>query len=104
MYTKMESTISVRLNKLVIKDLYNIEKSLHTDRSEVIRRLLSEAIQKWKIENALKEISQHKISIGKAAKECNISLWEMLDLVKRNNVNWTGYSEEDLEKDLKLLQ
>jgi len=100
----MESTISVRLNKLVIKDLYNIEKSLHTDRSEVIRRLLSEAIQKWKIENALKEISQHKISIGKAAKECNISLWEMLDLVKRNNVNWTGYSEEDLEKDLKLLQ
>ena len=104
MYTKMESTISVRLNKLVIKDLYNIEKSLHTDRSEVIRRLLSEAIQKWKIENALKEISQHKKSIGKATKECNISLWEMLDLVKRNNVNWTGYSEEDLEKDLKLLQ
>ena len=100
----MESTISVRLNKLVLKDIYNIEKELHTDRSEVIRHLLSEAIHRWKIEYALKEISQHKKSIGKAAKECNISLWEMLSLVKKNNVNWTEYSEEDLEKDLKLLQ
>lgn len=100
----MESTISVRLNKFVINDLYNIEKSWHTDRSEVVRRLLSEAIQKWKVENALKEISQHKKSVGRAAKDCNISLWEMFDLVKKNNIDWTGYSEEDLEKDLKLLQ
>ena len=100
----METTISVRLNKLVIKDLSNIEKSLHADRSEVVRRLLSEAIQKWKVENALREISQHKKSIGKAATECNVSLWEMLNLVKEKNVDWTGYSKEDLYKDLELLQ
>ena len=99
----METTISVRLNKLVIKELSNIEKSLHTDRSEVIRRLLTEAIQKWKIENAIKEVSQHKKSVGKAAIECEVSLWEMLSILKEKNVDWTGYSKEDLEKDLGLL-
>jgi len=99
----METTISVRLNKIVIKELSNIEKSLHADRSEVVRKLLSEAIQKWKIENAIKEISEHKKSIGKASLECNISLWEMLNLIKQKNIDWTGYSKEDLEKDLGLL-
>lgn len=100
----MESLISVRLNKVVLKDLTDIEKTLHADRSEVIRRLLADSIQKWKIENALKEISQHKLSIGKAAKKCNVSIWEMLNLVKDNSINWTGYSKEDLEADLKLLR
>lgn len=103
LYT-METTISVRINKQVLKELSSIEKNLHIDRSETIRRLLADAIQKWKIENALKEISQHKISIGKAAKECNISLWEMLNLAKEKNIDWTGYSKEDLDRDLKLLQ
>ncbi|MEK6856867.1 MAG: UPF0175 family protein [Nanoarchaeota archaeon] len=100
----METTISVRINKFVLEEISTIEKTWHTDRSEVIRRLLAEAIQKWKIENALKEISHRRISIGKAAKECNLSLWEMLDLVKKSNVDWTGYSKEDLEKDLELFQ
>ena len=100
----MESTISVRMGKPVLKDLAAIEKSWHTDRSEVIRRLLAEAVKEWKIKNTLEEIALHKISIGKAAKECGISLWEMIELVKEKNVNWTGYSKEDLEKDLSLLQ
>lgn len=100
----METTISVRLSKLVLKDLSTIEKIWHADRSEVIRRLLAEALHKWKIEYTLKKISLHKTSLGKAAKECNISLWEMLKLVKEKNLDWTGYTQEDLERDLELLK
>ena len=60
-------------------------------------------IQTWKIENAIKEVSQHKKSIGKASVECSLSLWEMLNLLKEKNVNWTNYSKEDLEKDLEMI-
>lgn len=45
----------------------------------------------------------HKISIGKAAEECGLYLWEMLDFLKENNIDWTNYSKEDLEKDLGVL-
>ncbi len=38
----METIISVRLNKFVLKEIANIEKTWHADRSEVIRRLLAE--------------------------------------------------------------
>ncbi len=100
----MTLTISVRLKKPVLKDLSAIEKEWQTDRSEAIRRLLVQSIKEWKIKDILEKIASHKLSVGKAAKECNLSLWEMIDLVKAKNIDWTGYSKEDLEKDLKLLK
>ena len=100
----MTTTISVRLDKSVLQELEKVEKKWQTGRSEVIRRLLVEAIKDWKIKNFLEKIADHKISVGKAAEECGISLWEMLEIVKENDVDWTGYSKEDLEKDLKILE
>jgi len=100
----MTSTISVRLKKPVLSDLSAIEKEWQTDRSEAIRRLLVQAINEWKIKDTLEKIALHKLSVGKAAKECNLSLWEMIDLVKAKNIDWIGYSKEDLENDLRLLK
>lgn len=99
----MVETVSVRLGNEIQKDLTKVERTWQIDRSEVIRRLLVEAIRQWKIEKALKDISEHKISIGKAAEECGISIWEMLDLVKKKNVDWIGYDDEDLKRDLAVL-
>ena len=64
---------------------------------------LKEASDEELMQKALEELKEHKISIGKAAKLCGVSLWEMLDLAKQENIDWTGYSKEDLEKDLKFL-
>ena len=100
----MATTISVRLDKEVLRELAKVEDRWQTDRSEVVRRLLVSSLQQEKIKTALDDLANHKISIGKAAEICDVSLWEMLELVKEKNIDWTGYSEEDLEKDLKLLK
>ena len=100
----MAATISVRLDKSLLKDLSVIEKNWQADRSEAVRRLLAKAVSSWKIQNALEKLREHKISIGKAAEECDISLWEMLDIVKENNIDWTSYSKEDLERDMNPLE
>ena len=99
----MADTISFRLDKEISQDISKVEKEWHADRSETIRRLLVKALGSWKTEMALNELKEHKISIGKAAKFCGLSLWEMLDLAKQKNIDWTGYSKEDLERDLKFL-
>ncbi|MAE49498.1 hypothetical protein CMI48_01585 [Candidatus Pacearchaeota archaeon] len=99
----MTKTISVRIDETSLKDLNKIEEAWKTERSEAMRRLLSSAINEWKKENALKKLSQHKISLDQAAQEANLSLWETIDLVKEKNIDWTSYTEEDLEEDLKLL-
>ncbi|MBI2208815.1 UPF0175 family protein [Candidatus Woesearchaeota archaeon] len=99
----MATTISVRLDKALLNDLAKIEKNWQADRSEAIRRLLVKAVNSWKIQSALEKLREQKISIGRAAEECRLSIWEMLDITKENNIDWTGYSKEDLEKDLKIL-
>src|SRR3989344_7064201 len=98
----MDTTISVRLDKPILKDIVHISKTLHTDRSEAIRRLLASATHEWKVKEALQKLSEHKVSIGKAAEECNLTIWDILDLAKKHNINWAGYSSADLEKDLEL--
>ncbi len=100
----MATTISVRLDKSVLKELAEVENRWQTDRSEVVRRLLASSIQELKIKNALEDVAAHKMSIGKAAENCSISLWELLELLKEKNIDWTGYSEDDCEKDTKLLK
>lgn len=97
-------TISVRLDRAVLKDLAAVEKEWQTDRSESLRRLLVKAISSWKVQNALEKLRQHKISIGKAAKDCGLSLWEMMDLAKEANIDWVGYSKGDLERELRILE
>lgn len=100
----MATTISVRLDKDVLKELAKVEDRWQTDRSEVVRRLLVSSLQQEKIKTALDDLANHKISMGKAAEICDVSLWEMLELVKEKNIDWTGYSEDDLKEDLKLLK
>jgi len=100
----MATTISVRLDESLLKDLSLIEKNWQADRSEAIRRLLAKAVSSWKMQNALERLREHKISVGKAAEECGVSLWEMLDIVKEKGIDWTAYSKEDLESDIRVLE
>ena len=100
----MADTISVRFDKNLIDDLLRIERKWKADRSEVVRRLLSEAIKNWKLENCISEIREHKMSIGKAAEDCEVSIWEMLAILKEKNIDWTGYSDKDLQRDLSILK
>src|SRR3989338_1801544 len=100
----MAETISVRLDRELLKDLEEIEKNWQADRSEAIRRLLAKAVDSWKLQNMLEKLRQHKVSVGRAAEECGLHLWEVLDIARENNIDWTGYSKEDLEKDLKVLE
>ena len=100
----MAATISVRLDKSLLKDLSVIEKNWQADRSEAIRRLLAKAVSSWKVQNALENLRGRRISIGKAAEECKLSVWEMFDIAKENKIDWTSYSKEDLERDMKSLE
>jgi predicted HTH domain antitoxin len=100
----MADTISVRLGKELQRDLHSVEKKWQIDRSEVVRRLLANAVKEWKIQNALEGVGNHSLSVGKAAEECGVSIWEMLERVKDKKLDWTDYKEEDLERDLKLLE
>ncbi len=98
----MADLISVRLGKDLERELSQVEKKWRVDRSEIIRRLLAGALKEWKLNNALEELAAHKITLGRAAELAEVSLWEMMDIVKKKKIDWVGYTEEDVEKDLEI--
>ncbi len=97
------STISVRLDRPVLKELEEIEQKWQTDRSETIRRLLIKSIEEWKRKTVVDLFAEHKISIGKAAKLLNVSISEMLNVAKEHKIEFAAYDEGDLERELKIL-
>ncbi|MEK6926872.1 MAG: UPF0175 family protein [Nanoarchaeota archaeon] len=100
----MNGIISVRIGEDMEKELVIVERKMLVERSEIIRRLLTESIKQWKINNALEELTAHKISLGKAAEMAKVSIWEMMDIVKDKKIDWIGLSPEDIEKDLEIVK
>lgn len=100
----MTTTVSVRLGETELKEVKKVERTWQIDRSEAIRRLLANSLKEWKITNALEKLRKHEFSIGEAAEECSLDLWEMMDLAKEKDIDWTGYGKEDLERDLAFLK
>ncbi len=96
----MPETISVRLDEKLIEEVEHMEEELKTDRSEVIRRLLSQGVKEWKLRKAIDLLREEKISIGKAAEIAEITLYEMLKIAEDEKI-LIGYSQKDLEKDMK---
>lgn len=100
----MGEVISIRVGNEIERELIKIERKLMVERSEIVRRLLTEAIKQWKLQNAIKELSEHRISLGKAAKMADISIWDMIDMAKEKNIDWVDYTKEDLIEDLKIIK
>lgn len=95
---------TARISDKDIKNLKMIAEKEQVDTSTALRKLLSEAFANWKVKNALEELRKGKMSIGKAAEKAEISIWDMIVLAKKNNIDWIGYTKEDLKRDLKFLK
>ena len=102
MYT-MDRPITTRIPEEFLVRIKELAERENLDTSAVIRRLLARALEEEKFKITLEKLSLHKISIGQAAKILNISIWEMLEIVKENNLDWTEYNDKELEHDLKII-
>ena len=59
--------------------------------------------KQYRLEKAIKEYQEGKISIGKAAEIARVSIWEMMDELKERNIaNRLG--EEEFKEGLKNLE
>lgn len=99
----MAVTITTRVEEDLSKLIDAIAKEEGVDRSTVIRRSLSKATKEWLIEKCLKDYEAGKITLWQGARKCGLSLWEMMDEVKRREIH-VPYTIEELREDLKALR
>jgi len=95
-------TVSVRLSEESLREVDRLAERLKTDRSEALRRFIERGLREARVDDALDRVRRGKASIGRAAEEAGITLYEMLELVRRHHIPY-GYGPEDLERDLREL-
>ncbi len=78
--------ISIILPDNLKEEIDKLRELYKEDRSSFIRKLLWKSITREKLEFALKEYLNDKISIGKASEIAGISIWEMFDELKKRNI------------------
>lgn len=87
--------IDIEIEKLAVKE--------DSDKSKLIRELLILGIKERKLDEALSLYKQGRISLWKAARLADLSLWQMLEIVKEKKIP-AQYTEKELKEDLKALE
>lgn len=99
---KKEQMVGTRLSETVIRDLEAIEQVEQADRSTTVRKLLSRAIEDWKLDHYSRLYGIGKLTLARAARQAGVSLWEMMDYVKTKKIT-AQYDLEDFRRDLKII-
>jgi predicted HTH domain antitoxin len=98
----MPVTITTRVDDELVKLIDRIAKKEGMDRSTIIRRFLMGSTAEWLIEKSLEEYEEGKISLWKAAKKCDLSLWEIIEEARNRRIH-VPYTMEDLKEDLENI-
>lgn len=96
----MYENVAARIPESVLRDLDFVAKEQKTDKSKVIRELLSEAVEKRLIDLALEKYSKRIVSLGRAAELARLPLADFMIVAAERKVP-LNYSTSSLEKDFK---
>jgi predicted HTH domain antitoxin len=91
--------LAVRVPAELDKEISEIIKKEKLDKATIVRNLLETGITEWRKQTAIELLSKGKVTFAQAADIAKLSLWELADLLKKNNVEWVRFDPEELEQD-----
>jgi len=98
---KMERT-SILLPPDYLREIDLIAEEQGLDRATLIRQLLINGIKEYKVKLAVELYRAEKISVGKAAEMADISIWEMMDILRGQKVPLI-YRISDAREEIKKI-
>lgn len=103
MTEKIAEAVTARLPKSVVEEIEKLAKIDQTDRSTEIRLLLEIGLFEKKKKLAVERYKNGKTTIPEAARELNVTIWEMIEIFKDEKVE-AQYDIEDLRRDLEEMK
>ena len=91
--------ISLTVPKEILEKSDKIAKEKLEDRSTVMRELLNLGLKQYLLQEALKQYTEGKISMGKAAELADVSVWKFLDEMKDKKIP-IRYDLDDIKKEI----
>ena len=82
----MVEKLSIIIPEELKKEIDQIREKSMEDQSSLVRRLLRRSITEEKLDLAVKDYIDEKISLGAAAEFARVSIWQMIDVLKSRNI------------------
>lgn len=91
--------VTVRLNDRISGFVDLMSQDANKSKSEVVRELLSKAVNEEKRSYWLKKYKNREVTLRTVARELGVPLWKVLEIVGENQ----PYELSDLQRDLKAI-
>ena len=99
---KHEYMVGTRLPKELIKELEHIERVEHADRSTTLRKLLTTAVEEWKLKYYARQYGERKLTLASAAHQAGVSVWELQEYTREHRIP-AQYDTHDVEHDIQTI-
>ena len=94
--------LNLRVPETIVQGLDEIASKEQIDRTALARKMLSEAIRQWKVEDAIAACRRGEITKARAAELAGMSIYDIMDEVRRRGAA-PSYTLDELRQDLKSL-
>ena len=94
--------LNVRLAPELAEQIEEISQEENLARTDVVRRLLSEGVERWKLERAIRLYREGQITKARAAEMVGVSLYDMHDLIRQRGIP-LHYSLDEAREDMRLI-
>ena len=95
--------LNLRVDAGLLKELETVARQEGVTKTEMARRVLTEGVKRWEIQQALAQYRRGEMSLGRAAAAAGLPLYEMMDLVQRERIPAPFTPEEIREEAQELL-
>ena len=96
------NVISLRIAPGVVKEIDALAKEEHIERSNLLRELLNIGLRETKIEHAVEQYKQSKITIGRMVEMTGMSRHEVFRELQKRGIS-VHYSKNRLIKEISDL-
>jgi len=92
----VSKTISTRIDDEIVKKLEEIAKRENIDRSALIRKFILQMLKDYEIKRMTELYRKGIVSLQEAASQANISLYEIMEYVQKENIRPPDQSKEEI--------
>ncbi len=98
---KMSKTIRTRIDDEDAEKLDKIAKKEKIDRSALVRKFILQKLKEYEIKQMTELYQKGIVSLQEAASQANVSLYEIMEYVQRENIHPPDQSKEEIIAEIK---
>ena len=98
----MSELISTRIDRKTSQEIIKLAKEKNVGKTIILREAINKGLADLKLDFALELYKKGKVTLWKASGIAQLSLWEFIDIIKREKIPF-NYSLEDAKEDIKKV-